>query len=244
MRFVLPACVVLAFASALSGQSRGPGGQGGFVHGGTRSHGLGFGNIVFPGGVSPIPAPAPSFGQRLGATIRGNPYGAGSGYGRGRTGAIVPYPVFVGGFGYGYGYAYPQEPAVTVVQAPPDPQSAPPTVIVNNYYTPDAAKPLMRDYTSTPPEEAPGPEGLTIYRAPAHERPAPAKEQPATLYLIAFRDGSIFPALGYWIEGDTLHYITTQGTHNKASLSLIDKELSERLNRERRVEFDLGKAGR
>ena len=133
-----------------------------------------------------------------------------------------------------------------VVQAPPVQQPASPTVIINHYYTPETAKPLMRDYTVTPPEESPNPEGISIYRAPVHERPEPAKpraDQEATLYLIAYKNGSIFPALGYWIEGDTLHYITLQGTPNKASLALIDRELSERLNRERNVEFSLGKPG-
>lgn len=242
MRLVAPCCLALLLAGALSAQ------VGGYVHGGTRGYGLGFGNVVFPGGTAPAGSSAtPSFGQRLGATIRGNPYGvAGWHTSSGRqhpfvAPAIVPYPVFVGGYGYGY----TPEPVVTVVQAPPAPPSAPPAVIINNYYTPETAKPLMRDYTKSPPEDAPESDGgVTIYRAPAPEKPAPAaarRDQEATLYLIAFKNGTILAALGYWVERDTLHYITQQGTINKASLSLIDRELSERLNRERNVGFDLGK---
>jgi len=65
-------------------------------------------------------------------------------------------------------------------------------------------------------------------------------EPKATVYLLAFKNGTIYPAYGYWIEGDTLHYITPQGTHNRASASLLDRDFSKQLNRERNVEFQLG----
>jgi len=34
------------------------------------------------------------------------------------------------------------------------------------------------------------------------------------------------------VDGDTLHYFTSGSTHNQVSLSLIDRDLTERLNRE------------
>jgi hypothetical protein len=38
----------------------------------------------------------------------------------------------------------------------------------------------------------------------------------------------------YWIEGDTLHYVTLQGrgglAHNQASLNLVDMDSTLRLN--------------
>ena len=66
-----------------------------------------------------------------------------------------------------------------------------------------------------------------------------ADDDKATIYLIAFKDHTILPSLAYWVEGDTLNYITEQGTPNRASLSLIDRDFSKQLNRERHIEFSL-----
>jgi hypothetical protein len=62
---------------------------------------------------------------------------------------------------------------------------------------------------------------------------------PASYYLIAYKDHSIYSALAYWIEGDTLHYVTTQNTHNQASLSLIDVDQTYKLNTDRSVPFSI-----
>ena len=45
--------------------------------------------------------------------------------------------------------------------------------------------------------------------------------------------------MAYWADGDTLHYFTTGNIHNQASMSLIDRELTERLNREMGIDFTL-----
>jgi len=228
------------------------------VVGGSRSHPRpspsGFGNILYPGTGAPPPIPNPfhrqptSFAQRLGATVSGYP-----GYmyrppSRGQTGGIwpvlIPYavPMYTGGYGY-----VPAPPAATnvTVVSPPAPS---PQVIINQYYTPDTARPLIRDYTQTPLPE-PGSADLRSYQAPIPSHPEPERpaergpaESKATIYLIAFKDHSIQAAYAYWVKDETLHYITVQGSHNKASLELVDREFSERLNRERNVEFDLGKA--
>jgi hypothetical protein len=60
-----------------------------------------------------------------------------------------------------------------------------------------------------------------------------------TIYLLAFKDQAIYPATGFWVESETLHFVTTQGEHNRAPVSQVDRELSERLNRERNVDFQL-----
>ena len=69
-------------------------------------------------------------------------------------------------------------------------------------------------------------------------RRPPVSDQP-TLYLIAFKDHTIVQALGYWMENGALHYVSVEHTLNQASLDLIDRELSQRLNDERSVEFKL-----
>jgi hypothetical protein len=44
-------------------------------------------------------------------------------------------------------------------------------------------------------------------------------------------------ALGYWTDAETLHYISAEYGLNQASLVLIDRDLSQRLNDERGVAF-------
>ena len=58
-------------------------------------------------------------------------------------------------------------------------------------------------------------------------------------YLIAYKNHSVYAALAYWVEDDTLHYVTTQNTHNQASLALIDIELTKNLNQARNVPFSV-----
>jgi hypothetical protein len=41
------------------------------------------------------------------------------------------------------------------------------------------------------------------------------------------------------VEGDTLHYFLPGNTHNQVSLSLVDYDLTQRLNRESDAEVRL-----
>jgi hypothetical protein len=205
----------------------------------------GFGNILAPGvGTLPPLTNGATFPQRLGNTISGFPPYTGtagrSGV-RGRGAVAIPYavPVWVGGYGSGYGYdapyPYQQQPQVTVIAPPPQPP-----VIINQYFTSDTARPVMHEYA---PGSLPDPNsgGTRTYTAPSGPVFAEPNDQKATIWLIAFKDGSIYPAIGFWMEGDTVHYITKDGSHNRASLDRIDRDFSEQLNRERGLEFKLGK---
>ncbi len=60
-----------------------------------------------------------------------------------------------------------------------------------------------------------------------------------TIYLIAFKDHRIVEALGYWIQGTMLHYVSVEYALNHASISLVDPDVSRRLNHERGIEFTL-----
>jgi hypothetical protein len=51
-------------------------------------------------------------------------------------------------------------------------------------------------------------------------------------YLIALKDHTVYAAIAYWIDGDTVHYFTAGNVHNQTSLSLIDRDLTDRLNKE------------
>ncbi len=166
---------------------------------------------------------------------------------------IVPYPVIIGGYGGYYGAPAPYYNGYgpdPYAGAPPDAgqidPNAPPSVLVNPNYIPDRAYPAVRDYG--PDSGAPPDSTMKLYQTPPTHpyadqqaaRGAGRDDQP-TIYLLAFKDHNIVPALGYWMEGGTLHYVSVEHTMNQASLDLIDRDLTQRLNDERGVEFKLPK---
>ena len=220
----------------------------------------GYGNVLFPGtGHAPNSA-VNTFPAQLGATVAGRPFGgvpfnapryAHPGHSRS---VVVPYPVFVGGGYYG-GYA------PDAYATPPPPQEEPmywnpnaaPSVVINQTFVPDRAYPTVREYPSDTQGPPPDSSAMKLYPSPQTNPYAdaqqqaqaqarrPAPEAQATIYLLAFKDHNIVPALGYWMEGNTLHYVSVDHSMNQASLDLIDRDLSQRLNDERNVEFRLPK---
>lgn len=189
----------------------------------------GFGNVVFPGtghapGVpsSPFSISDPGFAGRLAATVSGSPAYTGAPSGGGRARAVYGY-YGVPAYGYGYTYGGYAQPAAQpqVIYAP---QPAAP-VIINQYFGNAAPQPRN------------GAADLTPREAPRKTPVEPAAETRS--FLIAFKDHAIYSAMAYWVEGETLHYVTPQGAHNQASLDLIDREFTDKLNRERNVEFKL-----
>jgi hypothetical protein len=138
---------------------------------------------------------------------------------------VYAYPVYIGGYG-GYDNSY----------APPEPAPQQPNVIV--VYPQQQATPVMiqagpdGEYTTTTPQRR----SATIYEAPPEEPGPPAE---STHYLLAFKDHTIYSAVAYWADGDTLHYFTAGNVHNQASMSLIDRDLTNRLNRELGIDFKL-----
>jgi hypothetical protein len=89
-------------------------------------------------------------------------------------------------------------------------------VISQNYVTPSAPPAQVREY------------------APSNQ-----SQYKETIYLIAFRDHRIQAALAYWVEGDTLYYVTREHEQKHVPLDSIDRAFSEQINRDRRVEFRL-----
>ena len=194
----------------------------------------GYGNVVFPGGRPAITTPFTqtnrSFATSLGNVVAGRPAFNNGGARRNQnSGAVVyvpyGYPVYGGGYyggnygGYGEGGAPPQQPPqnITIIY-PPQPQ---PMMMVG----PQVQSPggQIREYTS--PE-------------PASADTAPVQRD-ADYYLLAFKDHSIYSAVGYWVDGDTVHYITTGNVHNQVSVSLIDRELTAQLNKGRGMQITL-----
>ncbi len=220
-----------------------------------------FGNILTPG--TPFPAQlgatvggnilhpgTPSFPQQLGNNVSGiipnqggfvsPPLHRGQRPGRDRTIAVpYAYPVYFGDGGYGYGYGQQQQqPPITVVM----PQQQTPTVIINQSFPSDNGNAGMRDVSGS---DAPDPSGMKIYRAPVPpQQPAGAPssttaDDEATIYLVALKDNSIHSAIGYWVQDGTLHYVTPQGTVNRVTLDQVDRPLTDQLNKDRKVDFQL-----
>ena len=179
----------------------------------------GLGSVVFPGGTSAMPGIQRTFGSVV--------YPAGGGPQIGVPGLLPARPVGVhNNFGRrGGGSTY-------IVGVP--------TYIGGYLGTGDSFDPNAAAYPSTPPAPAPN---ITIIYPPA---PAPvmmatgapeaaqfapeAPQEEVQHYLIPFKDHTIYSAVAFWINGDTLHYVTAGNVHNQVSLSLIDRDLMQRLN--------------
>lgn len=237
----LPGAVFVVFIAAvpLCAQHRSAGGFGNVVFPGL-GHAPGanpWGNVVFPavpGGAAALSGAyaAPlGRGGGMGGGFR-SPVGAGQGYRHHRGTAIYAYPVYVGGYGYGYGDPYNYAPGPSV---PPPPDAgggyapAQPPVVINQYFG-------QAPQDQAPPPESEPESNYRFYQAPSNNDTSPPD---TPYYLIAFKDHTIYSAVAYYTEGDTLHYFTSGNVHNQVSVSLVDRELTERLNRERNVEVRL-----
>jgi hypothetical protein len=178
----------------------------------------------------------PGYAARLQATVSGTPGYTGAPTGGGRAPRVLPvYPYAVPV----YAGWYFQPPALPVVVVAP-PQQPSTQVIVNQFYTPDTAKPRMREYDENGEEIS----GVRVYSAPTLKPPTQepaATERPSQppVYLVAFKDNSIQSVMAFWREGSALHYVTVQGDHKTAPLTSFDEEFTGQLNRERGLDFKL-----
>jgi hypothetical protein len=245
MRWLVPAVVLLSLTGVAFGQ--------GHAGGGSWSLG-GFGSVLYPG-MGHAPTATPPVGQ-FGARpfSRGFVNPGRAPHPRHGSAVIVPYPVYYGGY-YGYdpsAYGAANAPDYGDAGQPNGPGL--PSVVINQNFVPPQANPQVREYTGPPqpqqtqPEQPQQPQqqsGLKLYEAPpshpyadAAVQRASASDQP-TIYLIALRDHTVVQALGYWMEGNTLHYVSAEHTLNQVSIDLVDRDLSQRLNDERHLDFRL-----
>ena len=173
-----------------------------------------------------------TFPMQLGRTIAGKPS-------PGVSRSYVPsYAPIVGAIPayWGAGYQPNPQPSVTVYTVPAPPANI---VINNNTFTPVAAP----DRGTT---EATAGSTVKVYTAPPHHGArataapsAESSEEPSAIYLIAFKNGSLVSAYAYWVKDGEFYCVTTHNARKQVPLSQVDAEFSERLNRERGVEFQL-----
>ncbi|MEQ1886977.1 MAG: hypothetical protein ABL967_18085 [Bryobacteraceae bacterium] len=217
---------------------------------------LGGGLPTLNGGLPALGMQQPPIGSNFGAQspVRGFGMGGGRTFGGGSL-VYVPMPVYGGAvngvvhnpppgqydpiFG-GYNPGVYSQPNSGYVAVYPDGQPltpTSPTVIINQNFQPETVRPVLHDYTNVQlPEPGRGSAPQNEARPAQPPQPAGGNVE-ATIYLIAMKDHTIYPALAYWVENDTLHYVTMNGSPNRVSLSLVDRDLSIRLNDERGLPF-------
>jgi hypothetical protein len=134
---------------------------------------------------------------------------------------------------YGYGPQYGPAPDPSALYGPPPAAATGPQqpVIINQYF--GAPGPPQGN---APDGNNPG-AGFTGANANDAQASGDPIGSPQNYYLIAYKNHAVYTALAYWVEDKTLHYVTTQNTHNQASLDLIDLTLTKSLNRNNDVPF-------
>ncbi len=125
---------------------------------------------------------------------------------------------------------------------PPDPYAPVPAqaagtqqpVIINQYFNTPPPSTNAQGASGSQPGNAPD-ANTTAAAAP----PGDPIGIPKNYYLIAYKNHAVYSALAYWVEDKTLHYVTTENTHNQASLDLIDLTLTKSLNARNEVPFEI-----
>jgi hypothetical protein len=252
MRCLAPAVLFLSLTGSLTSVAFGQSHQG-------QSWSLGgFGSVLYPG-TGHAPTATPPVGQFVasGGYSRGFVNPGRASHPQHGAAVIVPYPVYYGGYyggAYGYGGGYDPSAAGYAPGYGPgytdDGSQANgggvPSVVINQNFVPPQANPQVRDYNGDQQQPQQDQSGLKLCQAPpshpyADAQRAASSGQP-TIYLIAFRDHTIVQALGYWMQGNTLHYVSAEQTLNQVSIALVDRDLSQRLNDERGLDFRLPQA--
>jgi hypothetical protein len=126
-------------------------------------------------------------------------------------------------YSYPYSYSYPYAYSSPASYSYPASQPSSNVVVV---YPRESATPALHSYDEY---------GQEVRRAPE-----PANVSDASpLYLFAFADHEIRAAIAYWVNGSTLHYVTLEHTEKQVPLASVDRPLTARLNRDRRVALPL-----
>lgn len=195
--------------------------------GSTYGSNTGWGSVANPGTGHP-PNTTPS-------GIPKNSYNTGTGRRR-NSGAYLgsyAYPVYIPGYA-------DSVTANPYVGNPGDQQfqSDRPPVVIQNFY-PSTFVPPQQGQQQMGPDD-----NMQTYVAPSQapimQSPADTAVNSGNYYLIAYKDHHIYSALAYWMEGNTVHYVTTQNTHNQVPLDAVDIELTKRLNQDRNITLTAG----
>jgi len=106
--------------------------------------------------------------------------------------------------------------------------------LVNPGFQADTANPRIVDYSM-----AALPEPVAPDDANTNLDEAPLRDDQPTVYLIALTDRTVLACIAYWVDGDTLNWVSRDAKQNSLSLLLVDRTFSQQLNDERHVPFKL-----
>jgi hypothetical protein len=220
--------------------------------------------IVLAGLVSAMPAAA-QYGMRVGAlggSIGARPIsrplggfapgfagiGAGRNFRSPTRGPLYGYPFaysvwvpdYFDSLAYQNQYAAPYgTPDAYPYYGPPPAVAASPQqpVIINQYFGSPGPQTANAPEASSNPLN--GPLNGPLNNDSSAQTPGAPIGSQQNYYLIAYKNHAVYSALAYWVEDKTLHYVTTQNTHNQASLDLIDLTLTKSLNQHNDVPFSI-----
>lgn len=182
--------------------------------------------ILFAAGIAAVslgaqgkfPAPPPPINNHvtnLSGSVAGRPMVQ-------RPGARPIHVVgpWIGGEFYPQPQYQPPTPFFFVNQQNVAPAPAP-ILVVNPDYTPEVAKPVMREYSniSNPYENF--------------------KPNAPKILLLALKDGTLRQSVAFWAEGEKLHYVQPDHKQESVLLTNIDRESTKRFNAERGLEIKL-----
>ncbi len=157
-------------------------------------------------------------------------------YGYRRYGYGSLYPFY--GFGWGYGYDpyylgwgsdysgyYDNYPAANYSYDNGAYQQPQPPVIINQ------GMPYAEPAPPPPSQEL----VVREFTPPAPPDPKDKPNYGPVLYLFALKNNSILAAFTYWTEKGELHYVNLDHQTKMVPLTSIDRDLTDRLNRERNL---------
>ncbi len=129
------------------------------------------------------------------------------------------FPVYFGGYDeFGYTASTPA-PNVLIVQQPP-------AYLMLQEAPRQTAAGEVHEYTLAPSTP-----------------PAATDEEPPA-FAIVLRDGSVHSAAAVTVQDDVLHYVEPDGRHMRVALSAVDREATQRRNRDRKLNLQLPPASR
>jgi hypothetical protein len=168
--------------------------------------------ISINSGISPLSAISPLGVNQLGVDLfTASLPGASRRFGSAAFSPFGAYPLLpVFGEGYGAGYAGP--PSIIVLQ--PIQMALPQPV------RPQIARPALHEY-----KEAAEASSVTGGAQP--------------MFTLALRDGSRQPAILVWVQEGVVHYIDQTGKTSHIPLDTLDRDTTQRLNREKNLELHL-----
>ena len=179
-----------------------------------------FGATFFPGQNGSLGFGAPGFLPWFCRRRNNAPGFAGSGF------SPVAYPAFA--YESSIPDYYPTAQSNGTVVLPPQyiPEFAPPLTISAVRASQEPNRPVEPHHliaresgTGNAADSTPDEYGIRIYQAPGRG-PIPEDDHPP---LVALKNGWSYTVTAYWVKGNTIHFITTQGNHIHAPLNMLDR---------------------